>query len=146
MFHVYNVPWFWLKHVGNFGITAACLLPPWRQCTLCVQILSLYATRWPVLPTCMQLILVGWFVASMLYCHYWMFSLSNTLPMQSYPSEVWFSARHNLFVFYRSIFLHEIGCILWLTLWRCWLHSCRMFLLIVEFGLVPRGDCLNWDK
>ena len=45
-----------------------------------------------------------------------MFSLSGALPMQSTPSKVWFrlvavqiSAQHNLFVFYRSIFLYEIG-------------------------------------
>ena len=43
-----------------------------------------------VLPTCMQLILVSWYVASMLCCHCWMFSLSDALPMQSYPSKVWF--------------------------------------------------------
>ena len=32
------------------------------------------------------------------------------------------SGRHNFIclVSYRSIFLHEIGGILWLTLWRCW--------------------------
>ena len=44
----------------------------------------------------------------------------------------------------RSIFLHEIG-ILWLTLWRCWLHSCGMFSLLVEYGLMPRGDCINCE-
>ena len=80
-----------LEHVGNFGIR----LPP--GCSrhgvsvhcLCVQISSFYATRWPVFPTCMQLILVSWYVASMLCCHCWMFSLSAVLPMQSYPSKVW---------------------------------------------------------
>ena len=46
---------------------------------------------------------------------------------------------------YRSIFLYEIGGILWLTLWRCWLHSCRMFILLVEYGLVHRGDCINCE-
>ena len=46
---------------------------------------------------------------------------------------------------YRSIFLYEIGGILWLTLWRCWLHSCRMFILLAEYGLVHRGDCINCE-
>ena len=32
-----------------------------------------------------------------------------------------------------------------LTLWRCWLHSCRMFILLVEYGLVHRGDCINCE-
>ena len=81
-----------LEHVGNFGVR----LPP--GCSrhgvsvhcLCVQISSFYATRWPVFPTCMQLILVSWYVAiSMLCCHCWVFSLSDALPMQSYPSKVW---------------------------------------------------------
>ena len=62
-------------------------------CTLCVQILSLCSTRWPVFPTCIQLILVSWYVASMLCCHCWMFSLSDTLPMQSYPSKEWVLCR-----------------------------------------------------
>ena len=50
-----------------------------------------------------------------------------------------------LICFYRSNFLHEIGGILWLTLWRCWLHSCEMFSLLVEYGLVHRGDCINCE-
>ena len=77
-----------LEHVGNFGVR----LPP--GCSrhgvsvhcLGVQILSFYASRWPVLLFC-------WYVASMLCCHCWMFSLSDALPMQSYPlwvlSSVW---------------------------------------------------------
>ena len=40
--------------------------------------------------------------------------------------------------------LHEIGGILWLTLWR-WLHSCRMYILVVECGLMHRGDCINCE-
>ena len=55
------------------------------------------------------------------------------------------SAWHNLFIFYRSIFLHKISGISWLTLWRCWLHSCRTFILLVEYGLVHRGDCINCE-
>ena len=55
------------------------------------------------------------------------------------------SVWHNLFVFYQSILQHEIGGISRLTLWRCWLHSCRMFILLAEYGLVHRGDCINRD-
>ena len=68
-------------------------------------------------------------------------SLSDALLMQRYPSKVWFlcvavqiSVHHNLLVTYRSIFLHEIGGIPWLTrcLLQCCLHICQMFILIVE--------------
>ena len=34
---VHNMPWFWFKHVGNVGMIAAWLLPPWHQCTLYVH-------------------------------------------------------------------------------------------------------------
>ena len=141
-----------LEHVGNFGIR----LPP--GCSrhgvgghcLCVQMLSLYATRWPVFPKCMQLTLVSWYVASILCCHCWMFSLSDALPMQSYPSKVWVLCQcgradlcaAQLICFYRSMFLHKIGGILWLTLWRCRLHSCRMFNLLAKYGLVHRGGVI----
>ena len=85
-----------LEYVGNFGVR----LPPGcsrcgvRVLCLCVHILNLYATGWPVFPKCMQLTLViialvSWYIASMLCCHGWMFSLSDALPMQSYPSKVW---------------------------------------------------------
>ena len=33
----------------------------------------------------------------------------------------------------------------WLTLWSCSLHSCRMFVLTVEYGLVHMGDCMNCE-
>ena len=118
--------WTWVISV----LIAAWLQPLWRQSTLYVWVpLSFYATRWPVLPKCMQLTLVSWYVANMLCCHWWMLSLSDALPMQSYPSKVWVfcqcgrAAQHICLVSYRSMFLHEIGGILWLTLWRCWLHS-----------------------
>jgi len=109
---------------------------------LCVQMLSLYATRWPVFPKCMlvcYVAIVG------------MFSLSDTLPMQSYPSIVWiFCQCGRAFLFclvsYRSMLLHDIGGILWLTLWRCWLHSCRMFILLAECGLVHKDDYKLWDR
>ena len=92
-----------LEYVGNFGVR----LPP--GCSrhgvsvhcMCVHILSFYATGWPVFPKCMQLTLVRWYVASMLCCHCWMFSWSDALPMQSYPSNKsmgTLSVRHNLFV------------------------------------------------
>ena len=84
-----------------------------------------------------------------------MFSLSDALPMQSYPSKIWIlcqrgradlcAAQLICLVSYRSMFLHEIGGISWLTLWRCWLHSCGMFILLVEYGLVHRGDCINCE-
>ena len=71
--------------------------------------------------------------------------------MQSYPSKVWVlcqcgrAAWLTCLVSYLSMLLHEIGGILWLTLWRCWLHSCGMFSLLVEYGLVHRGDCINCE-
>ena len=84
-----------------------------------------------------------------------MFSLSDALPMQSCPSKVWVlcqcgrtdlcAASLICLVSYRSMLLHEIGGILWLALWRCWLHSCGRFSLLVEYGLMHRGDCINWD-
>ena len=43
-------------------------------------------------------------------------------------------------VSYQSIFLHEIGGMSWLTL-----HSCQMFILIVGYALVHRGDCINCE-
>ena len=139
-----------LEHVGNFGIK----LPP--GCSrrgvsvhcLCVQILSLYATRWPVFPT--------WYVASMLSCHCWMFSLSDALPMQSYPSKVWVLCQRGradlcaaqliccLPIYFSAWNWWDIK-LLWLTLWRCWLHRCWMFILLVEYGLVHRGDCINCE-
>ena len=115
-----------LEHMGNFGIR----LPPGCSCygvrvlCLCVRMLSLYATGWPVFPKCMQLTLVRWYVAGILY-------------VAIVGCSVW--------VMLCSMFLHEIGGILWLTLWRCWLHSCGMFSLLVEYGLVHRGDCKNCE-
>ena len=119
---------------------------------MCVQISSL---RWPLFPTCMQLILVAWYVTRTLCCHKlldqcWVWEMlcwCKIIP-QKYGSFVWPcispAVRHN---FCRSIFLHEIGGISWLTmcLLKCCLHSCRMFLLIVEYGLVHRSDYQLWD-
>ena len=127
-----------LEHVGNFDarLLPGCSRYGIRVPCLCVRMVSLYATGWPVFPKCMQLTLVRWYVASMLCCHCWMFSLSDALPMQSYPSKVWVLCQCGityLFSFLRSMFLHEIGGILWLTLWRCWLHM----LFIHASNLLP---------
>ena len=100
-----------LEHVGNFGVR----LPP--VCSrhgvsvhcMCVQILSFYVTRWPVLPSCMQLTLVSWYLASMLIvmlsllgCSVWvMLCRCKVIPLKygSFVSvAVHISARHNLFV------------------------------------------------
>ena len=136
------------RHDCRHGVSVHCS---------CVQILSFYATRWPVLPSCMQLTLINWYVASMLCCHCWMFSLSDALPMQSYPSKVWVDplsvqpCRSLYDITYLFSFLQiyvsiwNRWYISWLTLWRCWLHSCRMFILLVEYGLVHRGDCINCE-
>ena len=80
-----------LEYVGNFSVRlpTGCSRYGVRVPCLCVQMLSLYATGWPVFPKCMQITLVRRYVASMLCCHCWMFSLSDTLPMQSYPFKVW---------------------------------------------------------
>ena len=58
-----------------------------------------------------------------------------------------------LFSFLPIYFLHEIGGVSWLTLWRCWLHSCRMFILIVELNsetsfLFWSGFCMakSWAR
>ena len=65
-----------LEYVGNFGVRlrqiAAWLQPLWQQlfCHRMTNVSKMYAT-------------------SMLCCHCWMFSLSDALPMQSYPSKVW---------------------------------------------------------
>ena len=147
-----------LEHMGNFGVR----LPPGCSChgvsvhCLCVQMLSFYTARWPVLPICMQLTLVSWYVASMLYvatvgCSVWVMLFRYKVI----PLKVWVlcqCGRTDLcaaylicLVSYRSIFLHEIGGISWLTLWRCWLRSCGMFILLAEYGLVYRGDCMNCE-
>ena len=71
-------------------------------------------------------------------CRYW----------QSWPSKVWLlcaAVQHISFVSYRSVFVHEIGVTSWLTLWRRWLHICRLFILKVEYGFVHRGDDKLWD-
>ena len=98
-----------LEHMGNFGVR----LPP--GCShhgvsvhcLCIQMLIFHATRWPVLPTCMQLTLVSWYVASMLYVAIVGCSVGVMICWckQLSLSRVWFlcatmqiSVQHNLFV------------------------------------------------
>ena len=126
----------------------------WLPSCCCRHGVSLYATKWSMLLTCMQLTLVTWYVASMLCCHYWMFNLSDALPMQIYPSKVWFlcvavriCARDSLHVFPTDLLfcMKSVVYVSWLTLWSCWLHSCRMFILSVEYGLVHRGHCMNCE-
>ena len=124
----------WLTRPGcSHGVSVLCS---------CVQISSHYAAKWPALPSCIQLILVSWYVASMLCCHCWKFSWSDALPMKSYSSVKYGSFARPcrslcgityFFSFLPIYFLHEISGISWLTLWRCWLHSCRRFILIVEY-------------
>ena len=114
---------------------------------LCVQMLSFYATRWPVLPTCMQLTLVSWYVASMLYvaivgCSVWvMLCRCEVIPLKLWVlcqcGRADLSAAQ-LICFCRSSFLHEIGGILWLTLWKCWLHS------IVECSFYSNVHFTSW--
>ena len=96
-----------LEHVGNFGVIAAAWLqPPWLRCTLCVQILSFYATRWPELPKCMQLTLANTLklvcYAAIVGCSVWvMLCRCEVIPLKiwSFVSvAVHISARHNLFV------------------------------------------------
>ena len=101
-----------LEHMGNFGVR----LPP--GCMACEYIVSAFKC-YAFMPQDDQYFQN---VASMLCCHCWMFSLSDPLPMQSYPSNVWVlcqcgrAAQRICLVSYRSLFLHEIGGILWLTL------------------------------
>ena len=130
-----------LEYVGNFGIR----LPPGCVKPLCHRMTG-------VSKKCMQLTLVSWYVTGTLCCHCWMFSLSDALPMQSYPSKVGFlcvavqiCVRDNLFptdLFFR---MKSVVYVSWLTLWSCSLHSCGMFVLTVEYGLVHRGDCMNCE-
>ena len=77
-YHVHNVPWF--GFLNTWVISAL-------DCRLVA--LNLYATGRPVFPKCMQLTLVSWYVTSTLCCPGWMFSLSDALPVQTYPSKLW---------------------------------------------------------
>ena len=96
-YYVHNVLWFWFKHTGNFGVITAWLLLPWHQCTsyvrsnfkpLCRKVTCASDVLY------MQLTLVCWYVACMLPCHCWMFSLSvmlcqgKVIPLK-YGSFVW---------------------------------------------------------
>ena len=152
------MPWFWfLNKLGNFGIRLppGCCHHGFSVHCMCVQVLHFYATRWPVLPSCMQLTLVSWYVDSMLCCHCWMFSWNDALLMQSYPSKVWVlcqgscadlcAAQYICLVSYQSVSTENQWYILQLTFWRCRLHSCQMFILLVEYGLEHRGDCINCE-
>ena len=130
------MPWFWF--LNTWVISAS-------DCRLVA--LSLYATGWRVFSKCMQLTLVSWYLTSMLCCHCWMFSLSDALPMQSMGT---LSVRPCDTTYLFSILPIYVATwnrwyIMAITLWRCWLHSCRMFSLLVEYGLMHRGDCINCE-
>ena len=84
-----------------------------------------------------------------------MFSLSDTLPMQSYPSKVglWF----RLVWPYRSLrgttysFSTDLFSCMKSVVYYGWhfadadFVSCRMFILIAECGLVRRSDRINCE-
>ena len=73
--------------VGNFGLR----LPPGcsRQCTLFVcSDFKLLCDKITSASKMFAANLGNLYVASVLCCHCWMFSLSDALPMQSYPSKV----------------------------------------------------------
>ena len=131
----------WLPRPAfSHGVSVHCM---------CVHISSLYATRWPVFPTWMQLSLVSWYVGSKLCCHCWVFSLSDALPMQSYSSKVWVLCQCGTTYLFPKIYFSTWNRwyikLSWLTLWRCWLHRRWMFILLVEYGLVHRSDCINCE-
>ena len=72
-----------MVQMGNFGVIAARLQSCQYTLYACVfKFENIYAAKWPVLSTCMHLILFIWHVISMLS---WMLSLSD-----SYPSKLWF--------------------------------------------------------
>ena len=126
------MPWFlntWVISASDCRLVAAAMASVY---IVCVHILSCYATGWPLLPKCMHLTLVSWYVASMWHvaivgCSVWVM----LCRCEVIPFKVWvlcqcgraYLCAAQLICIYRSMFLHEIGGILWLTLWRCWLHS-----------------------
>ena len=133
------------RHDCRHGVSVHCM---------CVQILSLYATGWPVLPSCMQLTLVGWYVASMLCCHCWVFSLSDALPMQSYPSKVWVLCQCGR----ADLCAAQLICFLpiYFSTWNRWYIMANTLKMLTSwlsnihlngwiYGLVPSADCKLWD-
>ena len=118
----------------SHGVSVLCM---------CVQISSLYAANWPALPSCIQLILVSWYVARKLCCSVWvMLCRCKVIPLK-YGSFVSVAVQKT-YLFSADLFFY-MKSVVWLTLWICWLHSCRMFILLVEYGLVHRGDCINCE-
>ena len=107
-----------LEHVGNFGIR---LLPGCSHRGVSVLCVFSQYVMLPLLDV-------------------------NPLKYGSFVSvAVQISAQHNLFVSYQSIFLRK------LVVYYGWhfedadFISCRMFILLVEYGLVHRGDCINCE-
>jgi len=97
----------------------------------------------------MQLTLVCWYVACMLLaivgCSVWvMLCQCKVIPLK-YGSFVWPYRSLCNTIYLLPTYLFFYGGISWLTPWRCWLHSCWMFILIVEYGLVHWGDCINCE-
>ena len=92
----------------------------------------------------------------MLCCHCWLFSLSDALPMQSYPSKVsWQCGCADICTAQRICFLPIcfstfFGGISWLTLWRCYFISCWMFILhthrVPHFWLLQASRASPWRK
>ena len=114
------MPWFWFLNTWVIAASDCRLIP-----------LSLYATRWPMFPKCMQLTLVSWYVASMLCCHSWMFSM-----MESYPCKIWVLSQCGITYLFSFLPIYEDMTMI---------HSCGMFSFLVECGLVHRGDCINCE-
>ena len=90
------------------------------------------------------------YVTSMLCCHCWMFSLSDALPMQNYPSKVWVLCQCGITYLFSFLPIYVSTWNRWyimaITLWRCWLHSCGMFSLLVEYGFSTKGWSYKlWD-
>ena len=153
------MPWFWFQHMRNFGVRVppGCSRRGVSVHCMCVQILSFYATEWPVLPSCLQLTQltqVSWYVASMSCYYCWMFSLSAALPMHSYVKYESFvsvalqiSVRHNLFVQFPADLFYTwnqwyimANTLKMLTSWLSNVHFNSWI-----YGLVPRADCKQWD-
>ena len=139
-----------MVQMGNFGVIAARLQSCQYTLYACVfTFQNIYAAKWPVLSTCMHLILFIWHVISML-C--WMLSLSD-----SYPSKLWFLcaelhvyfknhgwqnvyisasnmyASNPVYMIYNQYVMLDVK-FEWCLLHHC-LRICQMFILIAEYGL-----------
>ena len=114
-----------LEYVGNFGIR----LPPGCVKPLC--------TGWPVFPKCMQLVCY----VAIAGCSVWvMLCRCKVIPLK-----VWVLCQCGITYLFSFLPIYVSARNRWLTLWRCWLHSCGMFSLLAECGLMHRGDCINCE-